>query len=154
MIGSNNILNNEVIHRKPTITSIRFCQLYNVKNRLEIIPSLVSQLERLAKFMMDKVAEKSNSFTGIYMIRKKIMLENKNDSFTLYQISRHKIKSMYRNKLILIEQHFRTNGHNSDKNPKLTIIERIKTYINMKFIIEKKVSQMKKKPEYICTILI
>ena len=32
MIGSNNILNKKVIHRKPTTKSIEFCQPFNIKN--------------------------------------------------------------------------------------------------------------------------
>ena len=34
MVGSNNILNNEVIRRTPTIKTIKFCKPCNVKNSL------------------------------------------------------------------------------------------------------------------------
>ena len=34
MIGSNNILNDKVIHKKPIIKSTKFCQTHNIKNNL------------------------------------------------------------------------------------------------------------------------
>ena len=34
IVGSNNILNNKVIRRTPTIKTIKFCKPYNIKNSL------------------------------------------------------------------------------------------------------------------------
>ena len=44
---------------------------------------------------------------------------------------------MDENNLILVKQHFRSNGHDFNKNAKLIIIERTEKYINTKSIIEK-----------------
>ena len=62
---------------------------------------------------------------------------------------------MDQNKLILVEQHFRPNDDDINKDTKFTITERIETYrkIFKKSMNEKK-RQMDKKSENICVIWI
>ena len=71
--------------------------------------------------------------------------------FRLNNYSRHRIKSIDQNNLILVEQDFYTNSHDFNTDAKFAIIKRIEKDTNMKSITlkkkEKKKRQMDKKSE-------
>ena len=61
------------------------------------------------------------------------MLKSQNGLFILDQIT---TESTDQNNLVLIEQHFCSDGHDFERDAKFTSIERMKTYINVESIID------------------
>ena len=134
MIGSNNIRNNKVIHRKPTIKSTKLCQPHNMKNNLccKHLKSTNSFTSFTTK-KTRKIYHESNcrSKNLIYLLeytsceKQNVEKSDRPFYFSLNKYQ-HRIKSMDQNNLILVKQNFWMKCHNFNRDAKFTIIERIK----------------------------
>ena len=161
MIGSNNIQNNEVICRKPTVKSIKFCQQGNIKTKLCRKHLKSNDWFTFTTKPTFKIYHESNCShrNVIYLllesIRSHIRYHRKLELLFYFTSNsyRHKKKSMDQNNLIFVEQHFPTNSNDFNEEAKSTLIKTEKDS-NMKSIIEKKRRQLNKKSENICAIWI
>ncbi len=138
MVGSNNILNNKIIRKTPTIKTVKFCQPCNTRNSL-----CCNQLKSTNSFTSFvtkntyKIYHESNcrSRNVIYLLectRCSKQYVGKSEWPFNFRLNnyRHRIKSTDYDKLLHVEQHFRLANHDFSKDAKFTIIEKIEKNVS------------------------
>ena len=128
MRGNNNIQSNKVIYWKLTKKSTKFYQQCNIKNNLISTDSFTSftiketwKFYQKSNFRIQKVIY----LLGCTFFQKQYIGKSKWPFYLRLDNCRHRIKSMEKNNLILVEHCFCTNGYDFNRHAKFTIIERM-----------------------------
>ena len=140
IVGSNTILNNKVFRKKPKSRTVKYCQPCNAKNNLccnhlQSTNSFTSSVTKTTyKIFHESNCKSRNVIYLLECIRCKLQYVGKSEWPFNIRLNnyRHRIKSTDYNKLLPVEQHFRSTNHNFTTDAKFTIIERIEKNIDNK----------------------
>ena len=138
MVGSNNILNNKVIHKTPLIKTVKFCKPCNTRNSL--CCNHLKSTNSLTSFVTNNTYEiyhESNCISRniIYLLEctrcsKRHVSKSEWPFNSRLNNYRHRIKSTDYDKLLPVQQHFRLANHDFSRDAKFTIMEKIKENVS------------------------